>query len=866
MAVDIRQIEELFHAALSFPPMDRAAYLDSACGGEMREEVDSLIEAFERDGDRLEDSAVTMAMRLLASDDDPEAMLGQQIGPYRILSALGHGGMGSVYLAEDTHLNRKVALKFISSDFVSDNWGKRQLMKEAQAVARLDHPNICAVYDFDEIDGHSFIVMQYIEGQTLADLIQAAPLESDQLINLAQQIVSALGDAHAHGIIHRDIKPKNIMVTPNGQVKVLDFGLAKMIPKSLEDVTESVSQLSKDGLLIGTLAYMSPEQLRGERLDFRSDIFSLGTVLYEMACRKNPYAHRSKAEVISAIMSRDPEPLRQVSVQCPRDLEHIVEKCQRKDRTERYQSAPELLVDLENIQRGIGLPVRFHPYLNLRSAALAALLLVAVLLGPILYRSWRNTGQTLGMAQIACEAGTDPKQCAAITEDLARVLERRDGLRVTLSQASLSPYGPNAVSPQKLGRDLGTDIVMSGSVKSGQQGRFLTIRVDRVSDGFRLMERSYPYDPEQATLLQRRISLETAVQLQLPTNEDDKALFEVLAAHDNRSADAYRLYLQGRKDWGLRDGPNIQKAIDNFRRATELDPTYAEAYAGLADCYVLMTTVAFGSLAGPDAIPRARWAAKNALEFGPNLAESHNAYGSVLLKGDWDWENAEHEFLKAIALNPDYQPAHLNYSTLLQVTGRAEEALRESELAMNQDPFSGAAIMNHCRSQYVARQFEQADACMKRLAAERPDYAGGRYMHGVMYDAMGRTQEATEIFEAIYAKDKAYGGPMLGYTYGISGRRNDAERILNEMLDYQKQHYLPDQEIGIIYLGLNDLEHAFPLLRKSVDQKFPPAQAFFYSPSFERLRVDPRFPELMKQAKLPMRVPVSVRFVPSSAK
>jgi eukaryotic-like serine/threonine-protein kinase len=863
MAVDIRQIEEIFHAAMGYPPGARAAYLDSACAGEVRAEVDSLIEAFESNGGRLEESAVTMAMRLLASDEDPDAMLGTEVGPYRILSSLGHGGMGSVYLAEDTHLDRKVALKFISSDFVSDNWGKRQLMKEAQAVARLDHPNICAVYDFDEIDEHSFIVMQYIEGQTLADLIHAQPLESDQLINLAQQIVSALGNAHAHGIIHRDIKPKNIMVTPSGQVKVLDFGLAKTIPRTFDDVTESISQLSGDGLLIGTVAYMSPEQLRGERLDFRSDIFSLGTVLYEMATGKNPYAHQSKAEVISAIMSRDPEPLRQVSLQCPRDLEHIVDKCLRKDRDERYQSAAELLIDLENIQKGIGLPTRFHPYLNLRSAALAASLLLLALLAPIIYKSWHTPAKVVAVAQISCEEGTEPKHCASITEGLADTLRRRNGLKVTLAKQPTSLFGPDAASPQRIGKDLGADIVMFGRITRGEQGKLLTIRAERVSDGFRLLEKSYTFDPDQLSMLNLRISLETAVELQLPANDGDSALFEAIAAKENRSVDAYKLYLQGRKDWSLRDGENIKRAIDNFRRATELDSTYAEAYAGLADCYVLLTTVAFGSLAGPDAVPRAQWAAKKAIEFGPNLAESHNAYGSVLLKVDWDWENAEKEFQKAIALNPDYQPAHFNYSSLLQVTGRFDEALRESEAAMNQDPFAGAAIMNHCRAQYVARHFDLADACMNRLAAERPDYAGGRYMHGVMYDAMGRTQEAARIFEEIYAKDKAYGGAMLGYTYGISGRRADAERILNEMLEYQKQHYLPDQEIGIIYLGLNDFDHAFPLLRKAVEDKFPPAQAFFYSPSFERLRTDARFPALMKQARLPMRPAAST--IPASA-
>jgi serine/threonine protein kinase/Flp pilus assembly protein TadD len=858
MAANLQQIEEIFHQAMTVEPESRADYLDSACkkDDDLRQEVESLVAAYESGSGLLDENAVTLAMRLLRSEST-DAIIGQEIGPYRILSALGQGGMGSVYQAQDNRLNRKVALKFLSGEFVMDNWAKRQLIKEAQAVARLDHPNICAVYGFDEIGEHSFIVMQYIEGQTLADLIRTKSVRPDQIVPLAQQIVSALAAAHAHGIIHRDVKPKNIMVTPSEQVKVLDFGLAKTVPKTLEDATESISQLSKDGLLIGTIAYMSPEQLRGEKLDYRSDIFSMGTVLYEMACGRNPYAHKTNAEVISAIMSREPESLRQVSLNCPKDLEQVVIKCLCKDRAERYQSANELLIDLDNIQKGIALPVPIHRYINVRYAALAAVLLLVFAVTVFVYNGWARAGHTLAVTPITCEEGADPKPCATVTEDLMNTLSRRNGLRVTRSTVAPSLFGPNASSPQKIGKDLNADIVMYGKVGRGEQGRMLKITVERVSDGFRLWEKSYAFEPEQAAMLHRRISLETAVELQLPANEDDKALFELIAAKDNRNADAYTLYLEGRRNWALRDGENIYKAIDNFRRATELDPSYAEAYAGLADCYVLMTTVAYGSLAGPDAMPRAKWAAKQALAFGPNLAESHNAYGSVLLKGDWDWENAEKEFQKAIALNPDYQPAHFNYSALLQITGRLPEALRESELAMNQDPFSGAAIMNRCRTQYVARQFDQADACLNGLAADRPDYAGGKYVHGIVYIALGRTQEATQIFEDIYAKDKAFGGAMLGYVYGLVGRRADAERILSEMQQYQKEHYLPDQELGVIYLGMNDLDHAFPLLRKAVEEKFPPAQAVFFSPSFDRLRSDPRFPELAKEVRLPVRPPTS---------
>ncbi len=862
---NLAQIEEVFHEAMSYDREERRAYLNQACAGNavMLREVESLVAAYDSSSGLLDETAVTLAMKVMGSRPD-QSMVGQEVGVYKILSSLGQGGMGTVYLAEDSRLNRKVALKFISSDFISDGWARRQLIKEAQAVATLDHPNISAVYGFEEIGEHSFIVMQYIEGETLADLIRNDSLPSNQIAPLAQQIVSALSNAHAHGIIHRDIKPKNIMVTPSAQVKVLDFGLAKSAPKAVEDSTESISDLAPGGMLMGTVAYMSPEQLRGEKVDHRSDIFSLGTVLYEMASGKNPYAHQTNAEVISAIMSREPRSLRQIAVKCPRGLEGIVNRCLQKDRANRYQSAAELLIDLENVQRGHALATPIRRYLNVRYAAFAALSVLVVVVATFIYRAWKRPA--LVVMAINCEQGVDldPKQCKELSDGLVRTLSRRNGLRVASSDDVAGIFGRHTVSPERTGRDLNANFVMFGTVSRGQSGPTLNMGVVRVSDGQRVFERSYQLTPDKLSLLEQRVSLEAAFQIPLPTDEEDKALWELIAANENRSPQGYALYLQGRKKWALRDGENIKAAIEDFRRATELEPGFAEAYAGLANCYVLLPTVAHGSSALPtkEAMNRAGWAARQALLFGDNLAESHDANALVLWKGDWDWQNAEKEFQKAIALNPDYLPARANYSMFLQLVGRPQEAIRESEVAMNMDPLSGASVMNYCRALYVARQFDQADKCLDRLATDRPDYVAGKYVHGIVYVALGRLPEATKIFEEIYAKNPAYGGAMLGYTYGIAGRQADAQRILWEMQEYKKQHYLPDQELGLIYLGLNDLDNAWPLFRKAVEEKFPPTQSIFFSPSFDRLRADPRFAELVKDIKPPSH-PDAVAVPPS---
>jgi serine/threonine protein kinase len=552
---------------MSHDPDERRVYLERACAGDtmMRREVESLVAAHDSGG-LLDQNAVTLAMRVIGVRPD-ESMVGQEVGVYKILSCLGEGGMGTVYLAEDSRLNRKVALKFLSSDFISDSWAKRQLIKEAQAVAMLDHPNICAVYGFEEIGEHSFIVMQYIEGQTLADLIQHQELTSSQIVTLALQIVGALGSAHAHGIIHRDIKPKNIMVTPANQVKVLDFGLAKTTHVNLEDATESISNLSREGLLIGTVAYMSPEQLRGDKLDYRSDIFSLGTVLYEMACGKNPYAHKTNAEVISAIMGRDPASLRQVSINCPKALAQIVRKCLQKDRADRYQSAVELLIDLEKLQKGIA-PTQFTSYFTFRFAAAAAMVLLAAFVGAGIYRTWISRERTLAVA-ISCDTKTLGSECMAsqIAEGLVSSLSRRKGLRVVSSEGTFSADSSNTTPPLKLSSNLNTDLVMFGNITRGDAGQWLTVHVFKVADGKEAWEKSYRINPDKTLALEHQISLETAFQLQLPTNEDDKQLFELMAAHQNLPTDAYTHYLLGRRYWDLRDKG---ESINLFKRPISL--------------------------------------------------------------------------------------------------------------------------------------------------------------------------------------------------------------------------------------------------------------------------------------------------------
>lgn len=864
--IALRQVEEIFHEALSLDGLNRSEYLDSACSDDhqLRKEVESLISAYESSGALLDDSAVTLALKVMGTDA-VAPMAGKELGRYRILDRLGRGGMGDVYLAEDRRLNRKVALKFLSNEFVTDTWAKRKLVKEAQAVAKLDHPNICAVYGYDEIDNHSFIVMQFIEGETLADLIRRKSLDAEKIVTLAHQIVSALAAAHAHGIIHRDIKPKNIMVTPSSQVKVLDFGLAKTTPKSIEDVTESISQLSRDGVLVGTIAYMSPEQLRGERLDYRSDIFSLGTVLYEMACGKNPHAPKPNtpnAEIISAIIRGQTPPIRGLSGSYPKGLEHIVSKCLQKDRSNRYQSSAELLLDLNKVQSGVRLPAPRQSF-PMQYAAVASLLLLTLMVALYAYSAWADSRPTLAVLPIVCDEPTSQCPGPAFTANLIRALSRRNGLNVRSSQIEPALFGPQASSPEKVGRDLNADMVLYGRISRGEKGLVLTIRVVRVKDGSRLAEEPFPLNPNK-TGIEQWISLQTAALLQLPMNEDDRTLFNALAAQQNESPDAVRLYLLGRAQWLKRDFNDVEKPLASFKQATEKDPLFAPAWAGLADCYVLKNTVAFEE-SGKDSMMKAEAAARKALELDDSLAEAHNAYAAVLMKGRWDWEGAEREFQRAIALSPDYSPAHWGYSTLLATTGRFNESVAEAEKARALDPFHGPSMLSYCRALHFARRTEETSACHAQLAQEHPNYSGGKYSFGIKLALWGRVNEAIPIFEEFYAKNKKLGA-MLGYCYGMANRREDALRVLREMQELDKERPLPPQEFAIIYLGLNDIDRAMALFRQAVEEKYPPSQTIFIDPMFDRLRGDPRFVALAREVRLPVFPPTSAGAPTTAAK
>jgi eukaryotic-like serine/threonine-protein kinase len=850
-STNLHQVESVFHAALDLPQADRSAYLRQACNGDeaLLAEVSSLLSKFENSNGFLEASVLGLGMNLLVSSE--ESLVGKSLGPYEIVSRLGKGGMGEVYLANDTPLNRQVALKFLSLEFVGDNWAKRQLVKEAQAAAMLDHPNICQVYGVPEFDGQTFIVMQFVEGETLADFIRESSVNSENLIPIAKQIVSALAEAHAHGIIHRDIKPRNIMITRGGTVKVLDFGLAKTVKqKALELSDDSVSHLSQAGVVPGTAAYMSPEQLRNEKLDYRSDLFSVGTVMYELVSGTNPFLRNSSVDTISAILTQDPKPLSQSGKPCPKGFDTIVQRCLEKDREQRYQSANEMLLDLDRLDNSMLVPVWWRVYPSMRQAMVLLALLLMAMIGFALYRS-RSAAKPHSVAVITftCEyPSSEPCPGSNLTRAVVERLSRGGNLRVATANEVGSLFNLTA-NPQAIGRQLGAEVVLFGRVIKRGDLLVLQTRLEDTKDGLKLSEREY-FLPSLDAAIQEEMIVRLSFNPGVALSEDEKNSFVALGAMQHRNPTAVEYYYRAMQYWNKRNKENIPIAVSLFESAIEYDATFAAAYAGLANCYAVMSSAAYGQLTTKDAMQRASAAAKHALELDPKLADAYVSLGLVQYKYEWNWQEAERLFKKAIEINPESASAHFWYSMLLGTIGRNEESLVESERAKELDPLTPLYVSNIGRVYYRSRRYDDAIVYLKTMLAERPNETSATYILAFAYFQKQMYPQAIELLESISPKNRWLGAGPLGYAYAKVGRTEEARKILTDMDAAPVSDHIPAQERALIYIGLGDNDSAFNWLEKSYEDRFASIVSLTSDPFWDALKSDRRFAVLARKLNL----------------
>jgi eukaryotic-like serine/threonine-protein kinase len=818
------------------------------------------------------------------------------ISHYEIIRQLGAGGMGEVYLARDTKLGRQVAIKLVKAESLSDEQARKRLVREARAAATLDHPNICVVHEVGEENNHTFVVMQYVEGETLASRIRAKSFDLAELLDLAMQIADALAEAHSKGIVHRDIKPQNIIINRKGQVKVLDFGLAKVVrdPELSENLSQTESLMTTPGLIMGTVQYMSPEQAKGEPLDGRSDIFSLGIMLYEMATRRQPFTTDNVIGTISSILMAEPPPLTRFKADAPAALQSIVSKALAKDKQKRYQTARELLDDLKSLRQdivtganrfatsdqgdqqtlaltdgphkietdraGYAPTVRLSPQTtqvtdfpagNNKLYKKIAMVALPILIAAIAVTAYLLSGP--GPAPIDSVAilpfvneSADPAAeylGDGITESLIYSLSQLTDLKVR-PRNSVFRYKGKDLDPKQVGREIDVRAVVMGRINQRGDGLVINAELVDARDNSVLWGASYNRKLADIIAVQEEITRQISEKLRSSLSADEK---KRLAKRYTENTEAYQLYLKGRYHTAKETRDEIEKGIASFHQALDVDPNYALAYAGLADAFATSTWY----LSPKEAMPKAKAAALKALEIDERLAEAHASLGVVKMSFDWDWAGAEREFKRAVELNRGLAPAHRWYGELLIQIGNPDQAIAEMKRAVELDPVS-LVVTNDLGLAYLyARNYDQAIDQYRKSIDMDPSFVashillGRAYVNKAMYqEALGEFQKARQIDD----------GPDIladmGRCYAVSGNRGEAEKILAELKQLSARAAVSPYYFAIVYTGLGDKDQAFVWLDKAYEARSGSLGWIKLNPTFDALRSDPRFADLLRRIGL----------------
>ena len=823
---------------------------------------------------------------------------------YRIVSKIGAGGMGDVYLAQDTKLDRRVALKILPADLAANQDRMRRFVQEAKAAAALNHPNIATIHEIDESDGVNYIAMEFIDGATLREKIHQEQTELRKLLRFLQHAAEGLARAHAVGIVHRDLKPDNIMITRDGHTKILDFGLAKLIEQqpvpggdSSEVATAVMPQHSTPGTIMGTVGYMSPEQAQGKTkgIDQRSDIFSFGCILLEAATGKKPFEGVSVVKSLHMVIYEPAPPLADLNPSAPAELQRIVRRCLAKDPDERYQSVKEVAIELKGLRRemeGAGIDTTVSPattsettgapktvatgsqslshttstppssvstrassaeYLvsGIKQHKLAALIGLVVALSTVGFFSYRyfkltNAERIGSIAVLPFENRSGSSDTDYLSDGLADSLIYRlsqlPNLKVSPT-SSVMRYKGKATDIAQIAQELKVDAVMSGRL--AQRGDDLNISVQLIDARTQKLIWAEQYDRKMADLLstQREIATTIADKLQLKLTGGDTT---GVTKKYTSSNEAYQLYLKGRFNWNKRTNDGLQKAAEYYNQAIEKDPGFALAYAGLADTYVIMG--AYGSLPPTEGMPRAKAAALKAIELDPSLAEPHAALAAYYGAFAWNFAIAERELRKATELNPKYATAWHWTGNFLPIVGKNEEAIAAARRAEELDPLSAIISADTGWDLIVIRRYDEAIEQAKRTLLIDPNFYYAHYIMGVAYDLKGMHSEAvTALRRAVELNPDVYTKGRLATALAGSGQRAEAQKLLDDLVAESGHRYVQGYYLATAQLALGDKDGAIASLERDLRERGIYMQWLAINPEFDGLRNDPRFTALLKK-------------------
>jgi eukaryotic-like serine/threonine-protein kinase len=910
----LNQIEEIYHAALEIAPAQRESFFKNRCGADenLRREVESLL-SFEKTSDEFLDTPpASLAAEMFAERESRTNWIGREIGHYKIKQLLGRGGMGEVFLAEDTRLDRKVTLKFLPENFAQISERMRRFIQEAKSASALNHPNIITIYEVGEADNQRFIAAEYIEGETLREHSKGSPMPLANALDVAIQIASALHAAHTAGIIHRDIKPENTMVRPDGLVKILDFGIAKLseppaasgkLPKETDAAT-TINFATTPGTIIGTAAYMSPEQARGKNVDARSDIFSFGLLLYEMLSGRQAFTGDNSIDVIGAILYREPVPLGKLLPELPREIERIINKTLKKDREERYQTAKDLLIDLKDVrqnlefERKLGIstsndgstkpangfdtsitadaktlileapataknisPERDSNIHTSSSAeyiagevkkhkpvllgALAALVLALAAFG--YYTYYRpNPINSIAVLPFVNGGGYrgDEYLSDGLSESLINTLSRLPQLKVIARSSSFRFRGEN-VDLQDAARKLGVGAILTGRVvQRGDDDLQISVELINTADNTRIWGEVYNRKVSGALNVPEEIAHDVAEKLQLNLSGAQQ---RQMAKQITDNPKAYQIHLNGVFYRRKNGADNIRKAIEYQKQAIALDPNFTRAYIELSINYGNLVDI--GEISPKEGVPLARTAAEKALALDDTLADAYYNIGRIR-KYEFEWTKAETAFKRAIELNPNLAAAHTLYAEYLSQLGRFDEALREIKLAQELDPLRTGLVGNEGSIFYHARRYDEAIAKKKIHADSAPENPFAHLGLANAYVQKGQYAEALISYQtSIKLEETTSALIYLGRLDALTGKRDEATAILGKLNTTEK--YVSPTELAVLYAALGDKEKAFASLEKGYTERDFQLTDLKVEPAYDSLRDDPRFQDLLRRVGFP---------------